>query len=180
MNSNGTSGAGSVLKSYPRTYNQAKIMARLACLAVGIRAVYTFLAYLLGQPSHEELIAKMRHIRGPVSLDEASVDLIIFERVASVFFWISTAVTILILLFCVGLIIWQWIRPGRLMPLICLAIMVLSVLLSLNALMDERLREMAMGTANLILWGLKPLLAILLIAAYRGGKVCEQYRNDPA
>lgn len=162
----------------PTTYASAEKLAWLGCLAVGIRGIYTLFAFVFLRPSGEEVVAQLRQVRGPVTLDEAAIDQVMFERVADVFVWISGTMTGVVILISVGLGVWQWRRPNAVMPLICLGIIGFSTLLMAYGMMNEHVRAAAFDAHNLVLLAIKPVLAVLLIAAYRGGRFCQQYRKD--
>lgn len=161
----------------PSSFDQAVKLARLACLGVAIRAAYTVFAFIAVRPSSEEVIAQLRRVRGPVTLDEAAIDQVLFERVANIFSWLTGTMTLAVIGICVGLGIWQWRRPGTAMPMVCLGIIAASTLLVLCGLQNEHVRAVALEPQNMILLGLKPILAIMMIAAYRGGRFCQQYRK---
>lgn len=162
----------------PKSYDNAVRLARLGCVAVGVRAVYTLSAFFIFRPSPDEVIAQLRDVRGIVTLDDAAVDLVIFERVSEIFVWISASVTGAVILLCAALGVWQWRRPGRIMPMICLLIIALSAMVTFSALQDPHIRSVALEPQNMLLLALKPFLVILLVAAYRGGRFCEQYRKE--
>lgn len=179
MRSFSLSGVLAALRKPPASYEQARRLARLACLAVGIHGVWALGAFIFLRPSPDRVIAELQRVRGPVSLDEAAIDQVMFERIANIFIWLSGTVTGLVVLVCIGLGIWQWRRPGWIMPLICLCIMVIATGMALWVVQTHNAEDVALQVPNLILMALKPLLAILLIAAYRGGRYCHQYRMNP-
>ncbi|WP_242913162.1 hypothetical protein [Brevundimonas pishanensis] len=162
----------------PSTYAQARFMARVACAAVASRAIYTVYAFLALRPSGEEVIAELRRVKGPVTLDEAAIDQVIFERVADIFVWLSGGMTVAVVGLCAGLGIWQWRRPGTAMPLTCLCIIAFTVLVTLFGIQNEHVRAAALEPQNLILLMMKPVLVVMLFAAYRGGRFCQLYRKD--
>lgn len=176
MVTSGFSHAWAALYGPFRSIDHARKVARIACGLVAFRAIYTTIMFILFRPTREQVIAQLQRVRGPVTLDDAGVDQQIFDRIADVFTFISGVITALIVLFCLAIGIWQWKRPGPTMPLICLGIITVTTLFTLTAMQDPGTFAVVMKPQNLVLLLYKPVLAVLMFAAYRGGQYCHQHR----
>jgi len=159
------------------SYRQARIMARLACLAVTVRGLFAVVVFFAFRPTRDQVVNQLQRIRGPVTLDASAVDTVLFDRVADVFDWISGTVTAIIVLICIVLGVWQWHRPGPVMPIVGLAIMAVSIAAVATYMMDGHTRDILLQPQNIALMALKPFLALLLVTAYRGGRYCQQYEK---
>lgn len=160
-----------------RTIEQARNLARAGCLAVSLRALYAVVALFIFSPSGEEIVTRLQRMRGPVGYDDAAVDMIVFERIADTFFWLNVAGTLIVVAICAGLGLWQWRRPGTAMPVTGLCIMALTVAVTIWGLANTATRDIVLDGRNLVLLGLKPFLALLLVTAYRGGRYCQRYEK---
>ena len=162
----------------PQSLHDAVRMARLASWVAIVRAGYGAAAFAIWRPTQDEIIEQLKNVRGPVTGGEAEIDTVMFEKVASVFHWISGTITAIVIIVCLGAAYWQWRRPSHLIPAIGLALSAMAVLLSILVMMDEGLRSAYVEPQNVIMLALMPVLAVMLFAAYRGGKYCYDHRTQ--
>lgn len=161
----------------PETPEQARIHARLASGVLAVSAMASAIRYLLTIPTKTEMMERMRDVRGPVTLEEAGVDLVLFEKLAELMRWVGAGITGFTVVVMIGLAVWQWRRPGWVVPMIFLVLTLAGIALVLSAIMQPSYRSALLDPVNLFSWGLNLILALVMIAAYRGGRIYHKLRD---
>lgn len=161
----------------PKTLEQAMLHARMASVALAITALASTIRYWVTLPTEAEMLDRMRDVRGPVTLEEAGVDLVLFEKLTEIMRWVGAGITFISVAVMIVLAIWQWKRPGWVIPLIYLVMTLAGIVLVLSAMMEPSYRSALMDTVNHINWALNLILALVMIAAYRGGRIYHKLRD---
>lgn len=161
----------------PETLSQAKTVARMGAVAIAIDAAFNAVRYVLTKPSKAEVMEQMQIIRGPVTLEQAGVDQIMFERMAGIAQWVGAGITILTIVVMIALAIWQWKKPGWVIPLVFLIYILSGVAMVLTSLTNDLVRETLLVWSNLAGWALNLVLAAVMLAAYRGGRIYQQLKD---
>ena len=161
----------------PETPEQARLHARLASGVLAVSAMASAIRYLLTIPTKTEMMERMRDVRGPVTLEEAGVDLVLFEKLAELMRWVGAGITGFTVVVMIGLAVWQWRRPGWVVPMIFLVLTLAGIALVLSAIMQPSYRSALLDPVNLFSWGLNLILALVMIAAYRGGRIYHKLRD---
>ncbi|MEG2730265.1 hypothetical protein, partial [Brevundimonas sp.] len=84
-------GLGSIKSIWqgPKTLEQAMAHARLASVVLATAALANTIRYWATRPTKAEMLDSMRNARGPVTLEEAGVDLVLFEKLAEIMRWVG-------------------------------------------------------------------------------------------
>lgn len=161
----------------PKTREQARIHARLASGVLAVSAMASTIRYWATLPTEAEMLERMRDVRGPVTLEEAGVDMVLFEKLAEIMRWVGAGITLITVVAMLILAVWQWKRPGWVIPLIFLVMTLAGIALVLSAVMQPSYRSALMDTVNHLNWSLNLILAVVMIAAYRGGRIYHKLRD---
>lgn len=161
----------------PETAEQAVAHARLASFALVIGAVSSFVRYWVTLPTKAQMLDRMRDVRGPVTVEEAGVDLVLFEKVVEIMRWVGGGMMALTVIGMNVLAVWQWKRPGWVIPMVFLVMTLAGVAMVLSAIIQPSYRSALMDIGNQLVWALNLILALVMIAAYRGGRIYHKLRD---
>ena len=161
----------------PETRQHAMMHARLASVVLVLSALASTIRYWVTLPTKAEMLDRMRDVRGPVTLDEAGVDLVLFEKIAEIMRWVGAGITLTTVAGMLALAVWQWKRPGWVIPLIFLVMTLAGIVLVLSAMMQPSYRSALTDSVNHLNWALNLILALVMIAAYRGGRIYHKLRD---
>ncbi len=161
----------------PKTPDQAIAHARLASWALVVGAIASFARYWINLPTKAQMLDRMSDVRGPVTLEEAGVDLLLFEKVAEIMRWVGAGIMVVTVAGMIGLAVWQWKRPGWVIPLLFLVLTLAGVATVLSAMMQPTYRSALLDSGYQFSWVLNLILALVMIAAYRGGRIYHKLRD---
>lgn len=150
--------------------DQARMAARAGSVALVGTALQSIVSTVFQRSNPEEVKRLMIIAAGPASRDVTEVNEILYSQIAPMLTTLLWFVTIMTILVC-GALAWvQWRKMTQIIPLLYLGVVVLCMMGMLGVLMDPNKRVLASDSATISQWAVTVILAVVMLAAYRGAK----------
>lgn len=160
------------------TLAKARLAARLGAVALIGTALQSVVSTVFLRANADEIKSLLMRAEGPVSLEKAAANEVLYSQISPVLVMLFWGVTVLTVGVCVLLAWVQWHKLTKIIPLLYLGLSVLGLVVAIKTSMDPNLRVLALDSASSGQALMALLLAVLMVSAYRGASQYHALQGD--